>query len=140
MLAVRGASSVIGPCTRPYALLFGAPVPGYRAPAQATTGPGTRVPGALVRIAADAHAAGVLAVPDDAPATPGLAAGLEGIRTEFDVDLPDAVLVRGVLAWAALFGLVGFEVFGQYGPGGLGDPEVLFDRQVAVLADDLGLP
>lgn len=126
--------------TSTYALLFGAPVPGYRAPEESTTGPGTRVPRALVRIAADAHAAGVLAVPDDDAPPPALAAGLEGIRTEFGIDLPDAVLVRGVLAWAAVFGLVGFEVFGQYGPGGLGDPAALFERQVAVLADDLGLP
>ncbi len=123
-----------------YALLYGAPVPGYRAPQDSTTGPGTRVPRALVGIAADAHAAGVLAVVQDDEPSPGLAGGLEGIRAEFGVDLPDAVLVRGVLAWAALFGLVSFEVFGQYGPDGLGDPEALFERHLGVLADDLGLP
>ena len=33
-----------------YALLFGSPVPGYQAPAERTTGPGTRVIGALVRV------------------------------------------------------------------------------------------
>ena len=101
------------------------------------------MPRALVGIAADAHAAGVLVVPDravdtEAPST-GLAQGLDAIRDEFGVDLPDAVLVRGVMAWAALFGLVSFEVFGQYGPDGLGDPAALFERHLQVLADDLGL-
>lgn len=123
-----------------YALLFGAPVPGYRAPQDSTTGPGTRVPRALIGIAADAHAAGVLTVVQDEEPSAGLAGGLEVIRAEFGVDLPDSVLVRGVLAWAALFGLVSFEVFGQYGPDGLGDPEALFERHLAVLADDVGLP
>src|SRR6195952_410375 len=44
-----------------YALLFGSPVPGYHAPAEQTTGPGTRVIGALVGIYAAAHEAGAMA-------------------------------------------------------------------------------
>lgn len=126
--------------TSTYALLFGAPVPGYRAPQERTGGPGTRVVRALVGVAADAHAAGTLTVFDDGEASTGLIEGFEGVRAEFGVDLPDAVIGRGVLAWAGVFGLVSFEVFGQYGPDGLGDPEALFERHLAVLADDLGLP
>lgn len=122
-----------------YALLYGAPVPGYEAPAERTTGPGTRVVRLLLEVAAQAHAAGTLVVPDEpAPAQP-LAAGLQGIRDQFGIDLPDAVLTRGVLVWAALFGCVSFEVFGQYGPDGLGDPDALFERHLATLAADLGL-
>lgn len=123
-----------------YALLFGGPVPGYRAPAERTTVPGTRVPFALQRIVADAHAAGALDVPDDPPPQAALAAGLQSVRDETGLDVPDAALARGLLVWAALFGAVGFEVFGQYGPDGLGDPRALFERHLAVLADDLGLP
>ncbi|WP_197277944.1 WHG domain-containing protein [Arthrobacter alpinus] len=43
-----------------YGLLFGSPVPGYQAPAEQTTGPGTRVIGQLVRIFQCAHQAGKL--------------------------------------------------------------------------------
>jgi AcrR family transcriptional regulator len=122
-----------------YSLLYGAPVPGYEAPAEQTTEPGTRVVKMLLDIAEDALASGALAEPATAPMTPGLAAGLEGVRGQFDVSLPDEVIARGVLVWAGLFGCVSFEVFGQYGPDGLGDPEALFERHLATLADSIGL-
>ncbi|RHW28758.1 TetR/AcrR family transcriptional regulator [Nocardioides immobilis] len=123
-----------------YALLYGAPVPGYHAPAEQTTDPGTRLVRLLLGIAADALAAGALVVPaEDGPMTAGLAAGMEGVRDQFGVALPDPVIARGVLGWAGVFGCVSFEVFGQYGPDGLGDPEALFERHLLVLADDLGL-
>lgn len=122
-----------------YALLYGAPVPGYQAPAERTTGPGTRVARLLLDIAARAYAAGTLSEPEEPAPTPALAAGLEGVREQFDVDLPDAVLTRGVLVWAALFGCVSFEVFGQYGPDRLGDPDALFEGHLAALAADLGV-
>lgn len=123
-----------------YALLFGAPVPGYHAPAEQTTGPGTRVVRTMLEIVADAHGQGALEVrPLRAAVPPGLAAGFAEVRQQFGVDLPDEVLAVGVLAWAGLFGCVSFEVFGQYGPGAFGDPAALFEHHLAVLADDLGL-
>lgn len=123
-----------------YALLYGAPVPGYAAPQERTTAPGTRVPATLLTIARDAYAAGGLAVPADTPDVgPGLAAGLTEIRRQFGIELPDAVLVRGVLAWTSLFGQVSFEVFGQLGPDRMGDPAELFEHHLAALADTLGL-
>lgn len=121
-----------------YSLLYGAPVPGYAAPEEQTTVPGTRVARALLDIAAAAHAAGALAVPDAPPPGAALARGLAGVREQFATDLPDAAIARGVLAWAALFGCVSFEVFGQYGPDGLGDPDELFERHLEALAEDAG--
>ena len=44
-----------------YALLFGSPVPGYQAPGERTTGPGTRVIRALVKVWEDAYVAGRVA-------------------------------------------------------------------------------
>lgn len=124
-----------------YALLYGAPVPGYHAPAEQTTGPGTRVVRVLLELAAAALADGALHVP--APAAPvpaGLAAVFEGVREQFGIDLPDDVLVAGTLVWAGLFGCVSLEVFGQYGPEGLGaDGAELFTRHLALLAGALGL-
>jgi AcrR family transcriptional regulator len=123
-----------------YALLFGSPVPGYHAPAERTTGPGTRVIAALIDVWTRAYAAGVLLVPEH-PAVPAvLTPSFAAVREEFSLELPDQALARGVLAWAALFGCISFEVFGQYGPDSFGDPAALFDHQLRMLADLVGLP
>ncbi|MFC9515616.1 TetR/AcrR family transcriptional regulator [Nocardiaceae bacterium NPDC056970] len=121
-----------------YALLFGSPVPGYHAPAERTTGPGTRVIVALVGIIEDAQRAGALTVPDEA-VDPALSVDLDRIRAEMGLTVPDELLARGVLVWAALFGAVNFEVFGQYGTDTFADPAVLFEHHLAVLDRILGL-
>src|SRR5699024_11645915 len=43
-----------------YGLLYGGPVPGYAAPPERTTGPGTRVIRVLTAIVAEADAAGLI--------------------------------------------------------------------------------
>ncbi len=123
-----------------YALLFGSPVPGYDAPAEQTTGPGTRVIGALVAIYDAAQEAGALNPPGAAqPVSKRLAADFDVVRAETGADIPDDLVVRGVLAWAGLFGCVSFELFGQYGPDTFSDPADLFERQLVILAETLGL-
>jgi AcrR family transcriptional regulator len=123
-----------------YTLLFGSPVPGYHAPAERTTGPGTRVVVALVGIAETAYRAGRLRATTPAEPVPaGLHHDAARIRSELDVTLPDEVLTRGVLIWASLFGAVGFEVFGQYGVDTFTDPRALFDHHLTVLAATFGL-
>lgn len=130
--------ALVEPAT--YALLYGAPVPGYEAPAEQTTGPGTRVVRMLLELAAAALAEGALTVREQvAPVPPALAAGFEEVRAQFGIDLPDEVLAAGVLVWAGMFGCISFEVFGQYGPDAFGDPAALFEHHLARLADDLGL-
>lgn len=44
-----------------------------------------------------------------------------------------------MLVWAALFGAVNFEVFGQYGTDTFTEPGRLFDHHLAVLAETVGL-
>lgn len=123
-----------------YALLFGSPVPGYAAPDERTSVPGTRVPTAMLRVAAGAMSAGRLSVPEQpGEVSPALAEGLQGIRDQIGLDLPDAYLARGVLVWTSLFGRVSFEVFGQFGRDSFGDPAGLFELHLATLADELGL-
>jgi AcrR family transcriptional regulator len=125
----------------PYALLFGSPVPGYQAPAEQTTGPGTRVFTALVRLWVDAHTAGVVQPPAPGPkVSRAVAADVKRIRAEFGISTPDDLILRGVLSWAALFGCVSFEVFGQYGPDTFTAADKVFDYQLQVLADTTGLP
>lgn len=122
-----------------YALLFGSPVPGYQAPAELTNGPGTRVVAALVGIWSAAYAAGRLHPPEVTVTSPGLVAGFESVRAELGLELPDGVIAAGVFGWAALFGCVSWEVFGQYGADGLGDPAALFELHLERLADAVGL-
>lgn len=134
--AVRGWA-VREPAT--YALLFGTPVPGYQAPEDRTTSPGTRVIGALVSVWEGAWRDGVLATPPAVDLPAALAADVARIRADSDLTSPDEVITRGVLAWAALFGCVSFELFGQYGPETFTDPDALFEQHLAVLAETVGL-
>lgn len=125
-----------------YALLFGSPVPGYRAPAERTTGPGTRVVVALMTILDGAFRAGRLSAdgrPGRGVVAGGLAVDLARIRAEFGLAVPEDLMARGILAWTSLFGAVSFEVFGQYGEATFTAPGELFDHHLAVLADLAGL-
>ena len=123
-----------------YALLFGSPVPGYRAPSDQTTGPGTRVITALVRLWEDAHVAGAVQVTD----SPGLhisrtlSADMERIRAEFSVGTPDDLVARGVLADPAVSQLAGQPdaTGGLYRPwrGECGKPGMAMGRRPPALA------
>lgn len=124
-----------------YALLFGSPVPGYQAPGERTTIPGTRVIVRLVGIFDAAYRAGALTA-EVGPAVvipPKLAKDLAGIRAEMGLVAPDASLARGVLAWTSLFGAVSFEVFGQYGADTFAARDELFEHQLSVLQAVAGL-
>ncbi|MBT2586786.1 TetR/AcrR family transcriptional regulator [Arthrobacter sp. ISL-95] len=124
-----------------YSLLFGSPVPGYQAPGERTTVPGTRVIVRLVGIFDAAYRAGAL----NAEVLPAvvipekLAADLAAIRAELNLAAPDTSLTRGVLVWTSVFGAVSFEVFGQYGPDTFTARDELFEHQLRVLQGVVGL-
>ena len=127
-----------------YALLFGSPVPGYPAPAERTTGPGTRVIDAAgARCWEDAMGRpAAVSVPTRrrvSTSTRCLATWPRHPSTSSGSTAPDACIARGVLVWAALFGCVSFEVFGQYGPDTFTQPQDLFEHQLEVLAETVGL-
>ena len=86
-----------------YALIYGSPVPGYRAP-ETTIGPATRVALVLVQLLIDAQAAGALApARRRPPPSKRLRADLDRLAETF-AGVPDAVVVRALSAWSALFG------------------------------------
>jgi len=95
-----------------YALIYGTPVPGYTAP-PATTAPAARVSTVLLRILTDAAAGPPTpaTAADDLP--PGAARALAPARSTAGPQVPGALLQRGLMAWAALFGTVSSELFGQ---------------------------
>lgn len=118
-----------------YALIYGSPVPGYTAP-QATVPPAARVGLLLIGIVRDAHQGSGLpelpAVPED------LQAEAARIAADLAPDLPSEVAAPLVAAWAQLFGLVGFELFGQFNRV-VEDREPFFRHAVRQLGRSVGL-
>ena len=121
-----------------YALLYGSPVPGYQAPAERTTEPGTRVVALLMRTIADAAGSGRLTAPAS-PIDSGVDAVFDGIRKEFGLDLDDRHLHSAIALWAGIVGLTSLEVFGQFGVESPTDMQRLFALQVDGLLDRIGL-
>jgi AcrR family transcriptional regulator len=120
-----------------YALLYGSPVPGYSAP-RTTIAPASRVGLVLIAVVGDAHAGGALREPGE-PATPeAVLRDAESLREQVGTHLPAPVLAEVVAAWAQLFGLVSFELFGQFNRVVEARDE-FFDRAAARLAHELGL-
>lgn len=122
-----------------YALLFGSPVPGYHAPAEQTTGPGTRVITTLVAVL---HSAWHTRRPDveaDPPELASLHGSFEDIRAQMEMDLPDELIALGVMVWASLFGAISFDVFDQYGATTFASRDDLFEYQLGLLTDIAGL-
>ncbi|GAB2561189.1 TetR/AcrR family transcriptional regulator [Kribbella endophytica] len=120
-----------------YALIYGSPVPGYSAP-QSTVQPASRVAVCLLGVLQRAQEAGVLVVPDDAAEpSDALVDQLQPLE-EIAPGVPRAVLLRTGMIWAQLFGLVSFELFGQF--VGTFDPaDELFEAAIAAHAEFLGL-
>ncbi|WEB41314.1 TetR/AcrR family transcriptional regulator [Streptomyces yunnanensis] len=120
-----------------YALIYGSPVPGYAAP-QATTVSAARVGLALIGVVEDAYPADV----SPAPAAPSLPQEVlddaEELRRTLDVRLPAPVLAEIAAAWAELFGLVSFEVFGQFNRV-IEARDAFFARAATRLAQNVGL-
>ncbi|MFD7014317.1 TetR/AcrR family transcriptional regulator [Streptomyces sp. NPDC059928] len=117
-----------------YALIYGSPVPGYTAP-EATIGPAARVGLVLISIVRDAHQGKGIAPPR--LATP-LRAEAERMVADFAPDLPPPAAVALVAAWAQLFGLISFEVFGQFHRV-VEDREPFFAHAAEQLARSVGL-
>jgi AcrR family transcriptional regulator len=119
-----------------WALLYGSPVPGYHAPAEQTTGPGTRVVGTLFGVVSAGIAAGDIPDPKDAVPEP-MSSDLQRLREEFGFPGGDATVVKAVTFWAGLVGAVSLEVFGQYGRDTFADVGAVFDAQTRMLTDML---
>jgi AcrR family transcriptional regulator len=112
-----------------YALIYGSPVPGYQAP-ESTIGPAARVPFAMISVLRDAAGNGLLPAGRDAAGNASAGDAVDGELADQAVavaalvaaadpgppgdPLPADVVVRAVIAWAQVFGMVSFELFGQF--------------------------
>jgi AcrR family transcriptional regulator len=120
-----------------YALIYGSPVPGYQAP-QATIGPAARSAMVLGRLVSDAFAAGALAPGKDMPPMPNrLAEDASRLRDSVLPEVPDEVVIAALTAWAGVFGLISFELFGQFN-NVITDTAAYFDRGLADLGRLVG--
>jgi AcrR family transcriptional regulator len=124
-----------------YALIYGTPVPGYTAP-PATIAPAARVSNVLLGILADAAAGRLTPEVAEDKLPPDGRKALAPARSTVPPEVPDALLQRGLMAWAALFGTVSFELFGQlHGIVGdqPGDREAFFAESVRRWATQVGI-
>jgi AcrR family transcriptional regulator len=122
-----------------YALLYGSPVPGYQAP-EDTIVPAARAATVFGRLVSDAHAAGALRPdPTRTPAPPELSADLEQLRDAVMPGVPPDVAATALTTWASIFGVISFELFGQF-KNVITDLPAYFDHAAAELARLAGLP
>jgi len=119
-----------------YALLYGSPVPGYRAP-QDTVPAGIRVGVLLGRILGDAARAGLLP-PAAGTVTGTVSAEAAEVLGGEHPSLDDAVRARALLAWSSIYGTISFELFGQF-TGAVTDADAFFDDAMRDLASLVGL-
>ena len=121
-----------------YALLYGSPVPGYRAPAD-TIDPAARIPLALLGPLRDGWRAGSVIDGASVPLTSGLSRQLSTLSEQIAPDLPLAVIGAAISAWTGLFGLISFELFGHL-VGSVDPADEFFEHEIHSMATQLGLP
>jgi AcrR family transcriptional regulator len=133
-----------------YALIYGSPVPGYQAP-QETVAPAGRVPAVMGRIVQQAWTArepaaspSPLATPAESPPQPAglspvLMAQAAIVTQAIAPDVPEPVVLRALIAWTQLFGMISFELFGQL-VGSVDPSDEFFGYAVEQMAAFIPLP
>ena len=121
-----------------YALLYGSPVPGYRAPRD-TIDPAARIPFAMVGPLRDGWRAGTLRDQPEVPLTATLARQLEHVAAVIAPDLPPLLIAAAIRAWIHLFGMISFELFGHL-VGSMDPADEYFENEITAMATGLGLP
>ncbi|CAM4200506.1 TetR/AcrR family transcriptional regulator [Kibdelosporangium persicum] len=115
-----------------YALIYGSPIPGYRAP-QDTVAAAARVPLLLLKTLTEAEPRPAFEAP---PLTDGLADQLE--RLDVEPKPAPETLNRALMVWSQLFGMLSFELFGQF-VGSVDPADEFFAHAVGQMADFVGL-
>jgi AcrR family transcriptional regulator len=117
-----------------YALLYGSPVPGYRAPA-ATIEHASRVTNVLLAIMRAAIPGGT---PEGPALTPALARDATRVAKLVMPGASPRTAVRAIIAWTQIFGAISFELFGHL-VGSIEDYAAFFDEAVMEMARFTGL-
>jgi AcrR family transcriptional regulator len=125
-----------------YALIYGSPVPGYSAP-QETIAPASRMAAVLGGLLSDAWSARLTGRPADARPDgllqQPLAGQAERVAAAIAPGVPGAMVATGLIAWTQLFGMISFELFGQF--VGSADPaDAFFAYAAERMGDFVNLP
>ena len=118
-----------------YALVYGSPIPGYRAPAD-TVAHASRVAIVLAQVLRDGVARRGPAVTAEHGEV-DRAFQDEGLR-ELMGDVPPEIVTRSLMAWTELFGLISMELFGHL-VGSVVDNDAFFERAVELIGRFVGL-
>jgi AcrR family transcriptional regulator len=112
-----------------YALVYGSPVPGYKAPHH-TIPPALRVNLVALAIVGDGVRSGEIVTGGEGPVIPRVVrSDLAAIRDAYVPAVPDEVLARALFAWTQLFGTISFELFGHL-HNVIHDYDAFFDVQM----------
>jgi AcrR family transcriptional regulator len=95
-----------------YMLIYGSPIAGYQAP-DTTIQSAVRVAIVLLGILTRAQSEGRLDPLEAAPEPSGVLAEQVAVVARAAPGVPATVLLRTVVAWTQLFGMISFELFGQ---------------------------
>jgi AcrR family transcriptional regulator len=120
-----------------WALVYGSPVPGYRAP-QDTVEASLRVTRVIAGIVADAVPAGAPAPALLPPAPRGMAGVVEPIQSALLPGRPPAVVTAALVAWTQAIGMVSLELFGHF-VGATTDFDATFDYAMRIVGDVAGV-
>jgi AcrR family transcriptional regulator len=116
-----------------YELIYGTPIPGYRAPTDTVT-PAQRVSLVALRIVQEGVERGEIA-PARAVSIPrAVHADLVRLRDALLPGVSDDVLSRALAAWTMLFGTISFELFGHL-HNVITDYDAFFELQMGRAAD-----
>lgn len=118
-----------------YALIYGSPVPGYAAP-EDTIDPATRIPVRMLTLLAEIEHSGQARDIERSPVGPELLAQLDALAAvaeSSDHRVSRSLLLAGFEAWVMIFGMVSFELFGQF-VNTFDDADHLFAHQVDTAA------
>jgi AcrR family transcriptional regulator len=112
-----------------YALVYGSPIPGYRAPVD-TVAHASRVAFVLARILRDGapHFEVSTPPPDDDVDVAFLEESLRDLMR----DIAPEVVTRSLMAFTQLFGLISMELFGHL-VGSVTDNDAFFDRAIGLI-------
>jgi len=120
-----------------YALIYGSPVPGYQAP-QATVASAIRASQVLGGIVADAAGGSDPPQPQAEPLPRALVGQTAIVADAIAPDVDGSLIARALIAWTQLFGMISFELFGQF-VGALEPADAFFGYAVDQMADYIGL-
>lgn len=124
---------------REFALTFGSPIPGYRAPPRDPAHEaGSRFGAVFLGQFAQLYARRPFDVPAEHTLNAGVRAEMDRWRRELGAELPLGVMYVFLTCWVRLYGLVTMEVFSHL-DFALAEPEPFFEQQLEALGAALGI-